>query len=221
MVATTPRGELASKRSVARSPYCAASRARMLARPTPEPEAAANPCPYRRPRAPAFAFAGSGEADRAAFGERPDAMLDRVLDEGREHHRRNASLEQRRRRVDRALQPRAHADLLHAHESRNELDLVGERNVVSRILAARRADTGQAGRAWRALRGIALTEAPHVRESVEQEMRLDLRLQQAQLRLELLLLERRSLQLGGVDLLTHRAGCADRRRSPQPAPPPE
>src|SRR6266568_6042873 len=45
MVATTPRGELASKRSVARSSYCAASRARMLASPTPEPDAAANPCP--------------------------------------------------------------------------------------------------------------------------------------------------------------------------------
>src|SRR5437879_2601154 len=45
MVATTPRGELASSLSVARSPYCAASRARMLASPTPEPEAAANPCP--------------------------------------------------------------------------------------------------------------------------------------------------------------------------------
>src|SRR6266704_3555557 len=45
MVARTPRGELASSLSVARSPYCAPSRARMLARPTPEPEAAANPCP--------------------------------------------------------------------------------------------------------------------------------------------------------------------------------
>src|SRR5213076_2509824 len=37
MVARTPRGELASKRSVARSPYCAPSRARMLASPTPDP----------------------------------------------------------------------------------------------------------------------------------------------------------------------------------------
>src|SRR6267143_1044766 len=45
MVAMTPRGELASSLRVARSPYCAASRARMLASPTPEPEAAANPCP--------------------------------------------------------------------------------------------------------------------------------------------------------------------------------
>ncbi len=51
---------------------------------------------------------------------------------------------------------------------------------------------------------VALAEAPHIGESVEQEMRLDLRLQEAQLRLELLLLECRALQLGGVDLFAHR-----------------
>src|SRR5205814_2183124 len=45
MVARTPRGELASNLSVAPSPYCAPSRARMLASPTPDPEAAANPWP--------------------------------------------------------------------------------------------------------------------------------------------------------------------------------
>src|SRR5439155_1202334 len=140
-----------------------------------------------------FAFAGGGEADRAAFGERPDAVLDRVLDQGREHHRRNASLEQRRRHVDRALQPRAHADLLHAQESANELDLVGERSVVVAHPRQRRAQVPGELREHGAPRaGVALAEAPYIGEGIEQEMRLDLRLQEAQPRLELLLLERRT-----------------------------
>src|ERR671937_832490 len=40
------------------------------------------------------------DADGAAFGKRRNAVLDRVLDERREHHRRHARLQQRRWRLD-------------------------------------------------------------------------------------------------------------------------
>ncbi len=124
-----------------------------------------------------FAVAGGRDPDRAAFGERPDAVLDRILDEGREHHRRNTGLEQRCRHVIRALQPRAHADLLHAKESRYELDLVGERNVVVAHPRQRGAQVpGKLSEHGAPRAGVALAEAAHVGKSIEQEMRLDLRL---------------------------------------------
>src|ERR1700694_1122066 len=149
-----------------------------------------------------FAFARGCDMDRAAFGERTDAMLDRVLDERREHHGRNASVQERRRHVDQALEARPHADLLYAQESRNELDLVGERSVVVAHPPQRGAQvTCQLREHGAPGAGVALAQTSHVGKGVEQEMRLDLGLQEAQPRLELLLLERGALQLGGGWLL--------------------
>src|SRR5207247_9372334 len=58
--------------------------------------------------------------NRAAFGERSDAVLDRVLDEGREHHRRHARGAQRRRSLARAPEPRPQADPRYAGVCRAE-----------------------------------------------------------------------------------------------------
>ena len=134
-------------------------------------------------------------------------MLDRVLDQGREHHRRNAGAQQRLWHVDQALEARAHSDLLYAEVSRDELDFVGETGVVvahprqcSAQIACKLREHGAP------CAGIALAEAAHVGQGIEEEMRLDLRLQEAQPRLELLLFERRALQLRSVGLLAYRAG---------------
>jgi len=153
-----------------------------------------------------FVFAGGRDPDRAAFGERPDAVLDRVLDERREHHRGSASLEQRRgTSIELARRAPMRISVRPGRPKRARSSSARETSW-SRIRGSAARRYGQGARACAPRAGVALAQAPHIGESIEQEMRFDLRLQEAQLRLELLLLERCALQLGGVDLLAHRPG---------------
>src|SRR5205814_2868306 len=84
---------------------------------------------------------------------------------------------------------------------RNEIDLVSEGGLVLAHPRQRRAQIARELSEHRAARGgVALAKPANVGERVEQEMRLDLRLQQAQARRELLCLERAAAQLRGVRL---------------------
>jgi len=92
-------------------------------------------------------------------------VLDRVLDEGREHHRRHARGEQRRRRIDRGLEPRPHADFLHAEVGRDEIDLLASVVSFSACAAAPAQIAGELPSIARPLRRRSGTAA-HVRQGV-------------------------------------------------------
>ena len=129
-------------------------------------------------------------------------MLDRILDERREHHRRHARREQRRRGIDGEVQALAHADLLHAQVRRDEVDLLGERAVVRAHAWQRGAQVARELSEHGAFgTGIGVAQPPHIGERIEEEMRLDLRLQEPQAGRELLCLELAAAQVGRERLL--------------------
>ena len=135
------------------------------------------------------------DLDPAAGGLRLQAVLDRVLHERLQHHRRKYRGPQALRHVDRGLEAFLHAHRHDLQERAREIDLLAERRPATLAhLRHRRAQVADEallhpGRA----RGIGADQLVDACERVEQEMRLDLRLQRLHPRLE-----RRPLELLGL-----------------------
>src|SRR5207253_3896890 len=130
---------------------------------------------------------------------RGNAVLDRILDQRANHQRRNPRVGERFGNVDLQPQPRAHADLEDGEKGARERDLLAEAAILP--ARARSGDTQALTQAAQQLAtsfGLFLVEAFHARERVEQEVRLDLRLQQLQARLDPLALDVDPVELGAV-----------------------
>ncbi len=228
--ATTPRGSCVRSASWASRPYSAARRARVLASPMP--------VPLGLRHAEADARVGDGDdelppveprrdVDPPGVGRRRESVLDRILGEREQHHRRKRIVAQRGWHVDREREVLAHADLQHVEIGADEIGLLPERRRTAAQLRQRGAqvadDVVEHGDA---ARHVALAQPLDVGERVEQEVRLDLRAHHLQPRLEHLPVERDALErrfvhpagrgrgpsLHEVDGRHHRAGGGPAQR---------
>ena len=83
------------------------------------------------------------DGDRAALAARVDAVLDRVLDQRDQHHRRERAALERLGHLDREFQARAHAHAVDLEEGARHVDLAPEVGGRPRASAAApRAGTG-------------------------------------------------------------------------------
>jgi hypothetical protein len=131
------------------------------------------------------ALRAGADTHLASVHLRLDAVHDRVFDERLQQHRRDARLRERLRQLERVLQPAAHPYRLHVEIAAQEPEFLLERAALLARSGERCAQVAVQVREHdaRALR-VGLDQRIEVRERVEQEMRLDLRLQQLQLRLD-------------------------------------
>jgi hypothetical protein len=153
------------------------------------------------------------DLDRPVADLRLEPMLDRILDERLQQHRRHAGLLQRLGEVEPPCEPRSHPQR-HDLEVRAQLrEFAGERRRVLPRCRQRAAqvDDQLVDHRLREPR-VDVDERAQVRERVEQHVRFELRAQQPQLRLE-----REALRLGararlGGDAVAHRIEIDDEDR---------
>ena len=200
-VAVMPRGELPASLRLAAGPNMAASRARMLARPVPPPEV---PSPKPRPVS-ATATCSSDESLLALTRTRPPSgsglspCLSAFSTRVRQHHRRNFQAAQLGRDVDLERETAAHPDLLHVEERFDQGRLAFQgRRFVAHARQRHLQVTHQVVEHLPTERRVRLVQATHVGQGVEEEMRLDLRLQDLQPRRGHLAVERQPVHLGVV-----------------------
>jgi hypothetical protein len=137
------------------------------------------------------ALAPGADGDGPAFRLRRHAVLDRVLDQRDHHERRQRRVGDVRIDFRSEREPPSHADLLDAEVGLGQRDFARDRGVRLAHLRQRLGQVAQQVVEHRAAGGaVGLVEAAHVRERVEQEVRLDLRLKTQEPRLDGLLLER-------------------------------
>ena len=166
--------------SSARPLYMACSRSRMLASPTP-------PSRLRREAHAVIAHVHGklaiddlrADLQRAAFRLRLETVLDRVLDQRLQHHRREHRRFQAFGDVDDRSQALLHSNGHDFQERARQVQLLTERGPAAFAhLRHRRAQVADQAllHLRRALR-VGLDQLVDARQRVEQEMRLDLRLQ--------------------------------------------
>jgi len=125
-------------------------------------------------------------------------VLDRVLDERDEDRRQHRRIAQGGGKLEGVGQARPEPHLHHAQVAVDHLEFIAERGALGAQPGERAAQEADEVRSKRCgLRRAALRELLHGAERVEQEMRLDLRLDQAQPRCAQLVGEPRSLGVGG------------------------
>jgi hypothetical protein len=166
-----------------------------------------------------LAFDTRRDAHLPAVQRRFHAMQHRILDQRLQQQRQQPRLPRRAVGVDRVAQPVLHARALHAQVGLGQRQLVGERHLVAAHLTEAGAQVvGEGAERALGLGRLVVDQRRHVGQRVEQEMRLDLRLQQPQLGLGGALLR---LQLAAarreVEVQRQRDAQRDRHRDRQRA----
>ena len=146
----------------------------------------------------------------AAAADRLEAVLDGIFNERDQQHRRKFRVVQRVIGLDRERETRSHAHLEQIEVRANDLELATERCVLRAKLRKRRTQIPhQADDRIRTRLRLSAIQAPHIAEHVEQEMRLDLRLEHLQARFVHLLVEKRAIDLGLMHRGFARLGSAE------------
>ncbi len=131
-------------------------------------------------------------------------MLDRILDQRGQHHRRQLGFPELFGHGNAQFEPLAHSSLLHAEVGERQCQFTRERRATTAHLWQCRAQiTREVVQHCPALAGIGLVEALDMGQGVEQEMGLDLCVQHPHLRLGHLSFQRNACELRRVQRGPH------------------
>ena len=136
------------------------------------------------------------DLDATALLARVDAVAHRVLDQRQQRHRREAQAAEFGRQVHEEVQSVRHAQVHQFEVGAHQGQFVRQRGGVALQARHRGAQVGdQAAQHRRRLRRAGFHQRPDIGQGVEQEMRLDLRLQQPQPGVQRLAFQLAALQL--------------------------